>query len=84
MDTLLGPAMDQAYRHLESRYNDGTRWKLHYVSAREMYNIARAAEDGRTGDPGQWRDYEVARPAYREPQAAAGGAGAAAVAAVAS
>ena len=46
MDTLLGPAMDEAYRYLESRYNDGSEWKLHYVSAREMYNIAKAAEAG--------------------------------------
>ena len=66
MDTLLGPSMDRAFSHLESRYNDGTRWKLHYVSAREMYNIARAAEDGRSGDPGEWRDYEVPRPGYRQ------------------
>ncbi|MGY0650260.1 right-handed parallel beta-helix repeat-containing protein [Luteimonas sp. A537] len=71
MDTLLGTPMDQAYDHLESRYNDGRDWKLHYVSAREMYNIMRAAEDGLAGDPNRFRDYEVPRPGYR----AAGGAG---------
>lgn len=32
---------------------------LHYVSARELYNIVRAAEVGKTGDPGQYRDFEV-------------------------
>jgi hypothetical protein len=27
-----------------------------------MYNIARAAMDGKGGDPGLWRDYVVAPP----------------------
>ena len=35
---------------------------LHYVTAREMYNIARAAENGESGDPGHFRDYEVQSP----------------------
>ncbi len=65
MDTLLGPSMDEAHRYLESRYNDGKEWKLHYVSAREMYNLAKAAEAGETGEPGEYRDYVIPRPAYR-------------------
>jgi hypothetical protein len=32
--------------------------KLHYVTAREMVNILHAAEDGKTGGPGGWRDYK--------------------------
>lgn len=64
MDTLLGAAMDQAFSHLESRYNDGRDWKLHYVSAREVYNIIKAAEAGHEGDPGQYRDFAISRPAY--------------------
>ena len=63
-DTLLGAPMDRAFSHLESRYNDGREWKLHYVSAREMYNIAKAAEAGLDGDPGLYRDHVVPRPAY--------------------
>lgn len=35
---------------------------LHYVSAREMYNVARAAMDGRTGEPSQYFDYALPRP----------------------
>jgi hypothetical protein len=27
-----------------------------------MYNIARAAMDGKGGDPGLWRDYAIAPP----------------------
>jgi hypothetical protein len=30
-----------------------------------MYNIARAAEDGMTGNPGDYRDYEIGRPEIR-------------------
>jgi hypothetical protein len=64
MDTLLGPAMDRAFAHLESTYNDGQKWKLHYVSAREMFNIAKAAEAGMTGNPGGYRDFLIPRAEY--------------------
>lgn len=64
MDTLLGSAMDDAYTYLETRYNDGEQWKLHYVSARETYNIIKAAEHGHCGDPGRYRDFDIPRPAY--------------------
>lgn len=37
-------------------------WKLHYVTARELYNIVRAAEAGERGDPGRFRDYEIGPP----------------------
>ena len=44
MDTLLGDAADRMHRHLEQNYNDGKRYVLHYVTAREVYNIIKAAE----------------------------------------
>ena len=44
------------------RYNDGTRWKLHYVTAREMFNVARAAMDGKPGDPSAYFDYVIPPP----------------------
>lgn len=65
MDTLLGAPMRAAFEHLQSHYNDGENWMLHYVSAREMYNIAKAAERGLEGNPGQYRDLVVPRPQYR-------------------
>jgi hypothetical protein len=43
--------------------NDGTRYKLHYVTARQAYNLAKAAERGLGGDPRQWMDLVVDRPA---------------------
>jgi hypothetical protein len=41
------------------------RGVLHYCTAREMYNLARAAEDGHGGDPAQYRDYEIPPPVNR-------------------
>jgi hypothetical protein len=37
-------------------------WTLHYVTARELYNVARAAMDGKTGDPSAYFDYIVKPP----------------------
>jgi hypothetical protein len=34
-------------------------FKLHFASAREMFNIALAAIDGREGEPGLYRDYRL-------------------------
>jgi hypothetical protein len=58
-DTVLGEPGRRMHEYMQDKYNDGTRWKLHYVTAREMYNIIRAAEDGQDGEPGQYRDYEI-------------------------
>jgi hypothetical protein len=52
------------HTYLEQRYNDGSDYVLHYVTAREMYNIAKAAEAGMTGNPNLYRDYELPRPAH--------------------
>jgi hypothetical protein len=65
VDVLLGEAMGRMHDHLETKYNDGRDWKLHYVSAREMYNIIKAAEDGLDGDPGAYRDHVLPKPGYR-------------------
>ncbi|MCK5875637.1 MAG: hypothetical protein KAG82_13150 [Alcanivoracaceae bacterium] len=62
MDTLLGEPMHAMHDYLESRYNDGKNYALHYVTAREMYNIARAAEAGEQGNPSRFRDYVIAPP----------------------
>lgn len=59
---LLEWALDRMWTDLEKRYNDGDRHRLHYVTAREAYNILRAAEDGHGGDPRQYRNYEIAPP----------------------
>ncbi len=65
MGTLLGAPMRRAFEYLGRRYNDGRQWKLHYVSAREAYNIVKAAEARLDGDPHQYRDHVIPRPVYR-------------------
>ena len=62
---VLGKATDRMYSYLESNYNDGKQYRLHYVSAREAYNIIRAAEDGKQGNPGEFRDYAIPPPGER-------------------
>lgn len=58
-DSYFGPTADNFYYDIENKYNDGTNWKLHYASAREMYNIIKAAEAGRTGDPNDYRNFTI-------------------------
>ncbi|MBV1880907.1 MAG: hypothetical protein KUG82_04700 [Pseudomonadales bacterium] len=63
--SVVGPATDKMFSYFESRYNDGEKHRLHYVTAREAYNIVRAAEDGQTGNPHEYRDYEIPHPLKR-------------------
>lgn len=56
-DVLLGEPMDRTFSHLEKKYNDGHTYVLHYVNTREMYNIIKAAEDGKSGNPNEYRNY---------------------------
>jgi len=58
---LLGEPMDKMYSYIENKYNDQTNYILHYTSAREMYNIIKAAEAGEKGEPGDYRDYIIER-----------------------
>ena len=60
-EALLGAGgyLDNLYSYLESTYNDGIKYRLHYATAREMYNIIKAAEAGETGDPNNYRDYII-------------------------
>lgn len=67
IDTLLGEPVDEMFTYLEQAYNDGDDYVLHYVSAREMYNIAKAAEAGSTGNPNDYRDFLLPRPPHCQP-----------------
>lgn len=62
---LLGQAMRNAHEILQHEFNDGKTWQLHYVSAREMANIVKAAEANLAGTPGQFRDFHVGPPPYK-------------------
>jgi len=58
-DALIGETMRQG---LEETIEYGERtgeFKLHFASAREAFNIAVAALDGKQGEPGLFRDYRL-------------------------
>ena len=59
MNIFLGNAIDKIYSYLEAKYNDGVNYRLHYVTAREAYNIIKAAEAGLLGNPNHYRDYII-------------------------
>lgn len=60
--SLLGEGGHELHRVLATSYNDGRRWQLHYVTAREMFNIGIAAMEGESGDPNSYRDYVLPPP----------------------
>lgn len=62
-DAMLGKAMSEFHRDLLARFNDGRRYRLHYVTAREMVNIIHAAEAGRSGNAGSYRNVGLPPPA---------------------
>jgi hypothetical protein len=58
--SLLGDGGRIMHQALQRHVKDG--YKLHYVTAREMFNVARAAMDGKAGDPSAYFDYIVKPP----------------------
>ncbi len=46
MNYLLSEGLEKLFSLLENGYNDGKSNQLHYVSAREMFNIAKGLEAG--------------------------------------
>jgi len=67
MDAVLGPDFDAALSYMEREYNDCTRYVLHYIIAREAYNLARAAAEGAKGEPQQYMNAYI-RPYIAGPQ----------------
>jgi len=62
-DALFGELALRTHEALNELCNDGLHYRLHYVTARQAYNVAKAAEHGFVGDPGQFLDFAVGRPA---------------------
>lgn len=54
VEAVTGQDYSNMLSYLEREYNDGTKYVLHYITAREAYNLARAAADGATGDPARY------------------------------
>ncbi|HVS34509.1 MAG TPA: hypothetical protein VMS17_02940 [Gemmataceae bacterium] len=58
-EVLLGDPMVQFHEDLARRARENPRFHYHYVTAREMYNLARAAEAGWKGTVAEARDWEL-------------------------
>ncbi len=59
VEANLGAEMDAMLTAIEKKYRDSDKYRLHYMTAREAYNIVKAAEAGRTGNPNDYRDYII-------------------------
>jgi hypothetical protein len=66
---LLGNAMVEFHRSLAQRAAKDDRFHFHYVTAREMYNLAKAAESGWEGTIDSARDFSISPPAFGPPLA---------------
>ncbi len=58
-DALFGDKARRLHATLAKQYNDGRRFRLHYVTARQAFNAVRAAERGASGDPSDFLDSEI-------------------------
>jgi hypothetical protein len=56
---LLAEPMVALHRALADRARNDPNFHYHYVTAREMYNLVRAAEDGWAGSVDEARDYRL-------------------------
>jgi hypothetical protein len=61
---LFGDPAIAAFEYLNARYNDKKDYYLHFVSARQMYNIVKAAEAGMSGNPNDYRDFVIPKYVY--------------------
>ena len=64
-DNILGGNIDRMLTEVESQYNDGEKYRLHYMTAREAYNVVKAAEAGLNGNPDEYRDFVIKPYLYR-------------------
>ena len=72
-DNIIGRNIDQMLTDVEAKYNDGTSYRLHYMTAREAYNVVKAAEAGKDGNPNDYRDFVIKPYVYDAPQLSAAG-----------
>ena len=61
-DTLLGEPMVRFHQALAERARQDSHFHYHYVTAREMYNLAKAAEAGWQGGVADARDFALLWP----------------------
>jgi hypothetical protein len=62
--SFLSPENEAVFTAMETWWNRPP-FRLHYVTAREAYNLVKAAEASKCGDPNDYRDFAIAPPANR-------------------
>jgi hypothetical protein len=62
--SFLSSNCDDMFTAMQAWWNRPP-FRLHYVTAREAFNIAKAAEAGHAGNPNDFRDYLIPPPANR-------------------
>jgi hypothetical protein len=62
--SFLGVGARDMFAAMERWWNRPP-FRLHYVTAREAYNLVKAAEAGHSGDPNDFRDFVLPPPANR-------------------
>jgi hypothetical protein len=60
-EEIVGRDLDKMLTWLEEICHD-KRIALHYMTAREAYNVVKAAEDRKSGNPEDYRDYRIPKP----------------------
>ena len=58
-DANFGKTADKAFGYMEERYNDGKKYLLHYVTARQMYNCLKVLEAENTFPVNIGRDFVI-------------------------
>ena len=58
-EAYFGLMAETMFQYLEAKYNDRINYQLHYVTAREAYNMVKAAEAGEKGNPTKYRNYRI-------------------------
>jgi hypothetical protein len=69
MACVLGEPLVRFHEELAALARENPHFHFHYVSAREMYNLARAAEAGFEGSVADARDWEIQPPPFCVPSA---------------
>jgi len=64
-DIFLSDNFNEMCNDLEDRFKKPP-YRLHYVTAREAYNIVKAAESGKVGNPKNYRNYCIKEPINRK------------------
>ncbi len=54
---MIGDEMKRFWEEVLALADQNNRFKVHFASAREVFNLIKAASDGREGDPHQYRNY---------------------------